>query len=107
MDHVISTSLMRAVEQTAIDSGRATESELMERAGMAAADALRLAAEDLRAYYSEAADDGDGEEVAAWYWTGTHAGHLARALRPVCMADGEAAIRHVGDFMLIPEGYRD
>lgn len=76
-------------------------------AGMAAADALRLAAEDLRAYYSEAADDGDGEEVAAWYWTRTHAGRLARALRPVCMADGEAAIRHVGDFMLVPEGYRD
>ena len=42
MDHVIPTSLMRAVERTAIDSGRATESELMERAGRAAAEeALR------------------------------------------------------------------
>ena len=42
MDHIISTSLMRAIEQAAIDSGRATESDLMERAGKAVADeALR------------------------------------------------------------------
>ena len=42
MMHVISSSLMRAIEQAAIYSGRATESALMERAGQAVADeALR------------------------------------------------------------------
>ena len=42
MDHVISASLMRAIERKAIDSGHATESELMETAGKAVADeALR------------------------------------------------------------------
>ena len=40
MDHVISTSLMRAIERTAIRSGRATESELMERAGRAVAEEM-------------------------------------------------------------------
>lgn len=42
MTHVISSSLMRTIEQAAIYSGRVTESALMERAGQAVADeALR------------------------------------------------------------------
>ena len=76
---------------------------------MAAADALRLAAEDLKSYYFEAAGDGDlpKAQLADWYWTRTHAGGLVRALRLACLKDGERAVRHVGDFMLVPEGYCD
>lgn len=79
--------------------------------GIAAADALRLASEDLKAFYFEAATarpgpDG-GDALTDWFWRDTAAGALIRDLRPVCLADESQEIRDVGDFMLVPEGYRD
>lgn len=88
--------------------GRTRESPLD---GVPAADALRLASEDLKAFYFEAAtarpSADAGTALADWFWRETSAGALIRALRPVCLADEDAAIRDVGDFMLVPEPYRD
>ncbi len=74
--------------------------------GMKPADALRLASEDLKAYYIEAATarpgPDAGEGVVAWFWTETAAADLIRALREACLAADDPAIRDVGDVMLAP-----
>ena len=78
--------------------------------GMPAAEALRLASEDLKAFYFEAAMARPGPDskraVTEWFWHETAAGDLIRALRPVCLADPRPALRDVGDVMLVPEPLR-
>ena len=74
------------------------------------ADALRLASEDLKAFYFEAATARPGPDssaaVAEWFWRETEAAAIIRALREACLADKDPAIHDVGDFMLVPEVYR-
>ena len=73
--------------------------------GVAVADALRLAAEDIKAYYFEAATaqpgSGSSEAVLQWFWFETQAAVLIRTLRDVCVTSDDPAIFDVGDFMLV------
>jgi len=78
--------------------------------GVTPADALRLASEDLKAYYFEAATAqpgaGASEGVIAWFWTETRGGDLVQALRAAYLSETDQALYDVGDFMLVPEIYR-
>lgn len=72
---------------------------------VAVADALRLSAEDIKAYYFEAATaqpgSGSPQAVLQWFWFETQAAVLIRALRDVCITSKDPAIFDVGDFMLV------
>jgi hypothetical protein len=73
--------------------------------GVAVADALRLASEDIKAYYFEAATAqpgaGSSKAVLLWFWFETQAALLIRALRDVCVTSEDPAVFDVGDFMLV------
>ncbi len=75
--------------------------------GMTEVDLLRLASDDLKAYYMEAATarpgSDNGDAVISWFWSGTAAGKLIHALRRKCLESSDPAIRDAGDFMLVPE----
>ncbi|MDA1072266.1 MAG: hypothetical protein O2825_12830 [Proteobacteria bacterium] len=78
--------------------------------GVAPAEAIRQASEDLKAYYFEAATarpgPDAGEALTAWFWHETAAADLLRALQVVCFDDADPAVHDVGDFMLVPSIYR-
>ena len=73
------------------------------------ADNLRWSAEDLKAFYYEAATAQPGlaseNRLESWFWEESTAGELLKALRARCLADGDGAVREVGEFMLVPEAY--
>ena len=73
-------------------------------------DALRWAADDLKAFYVEAVTArpgaADDARIEAWFWTGTAAARMLRRLRARCLADDDPALRDVGDFMLVASAYR-
>lgn len=68
--------------------------------------ALKYACDDLRAYYEEAgsAQPGalSGAELERWYYLGTVAGEVLRALQQVCAASDDPALRHFAKLQLIP-----
>jgi hypothetical protein len=73
-------------------------------------DAIRWSADDVKAYYFEAAS-GQSDSVAPsefeqWFWNETEAAKLLQAVRLRCLAHDDAAIRDVGDFMLVPDAFR-
>ena len=80
-------------------------------AGVAAVDAIRWSADDLKAYYMEAATARPGvatqSELEAWLWSETQAGAMLSALARRCLGSADADIRDVGDFMLVPPQYRN
>jgi hypothetical protein len=89
------------------------------RSDLSVPDALKLALEDLRAYYFESAISQPGNasarEVAEWFWDETAAGKLFMALEPVLTASGDEKLHLLGERLLIPraqfhkmpeEGYR-
>ena len=80
------------------------------RAEVTAEDMLRLASEDLKAYYGEAASAQPGrvagDALADWFWQETALAGLLHDLREVCLAEGAGPVFDVGDFMLVPEAYR-
>ena len=73
------------------------------------ADNLRWSAEDLKAFYYEAATAQPGlaseNRLESWFWEESTAGELLKALRARCLADGDDAVREVGEFMLVPEAH--
>ncbi len=73
--------------------------------GVEIADALRLASEDLKAYYCEAATaqpgKGSADRVLQWFWLETQGAALIKNLRKTCKTSQVPAIFDVGDFMLV------
>jgi hypothetical protein len=73
-------------------------------------EALRLAAEDIRSWYQEAATARPGaatsRDLADWFWDETAAGALLRALRPVCAESADPGVRAVGKTQLVPRAHR-
>ncbi len=69
-------------------------------------DALKLALEDLRAYYFESAVSQPGNasagQVAEWFWDETSAGKLFMALEPVLAGSDDKKLRFLAERMLIP-----
>lgn len=70
-------------------------------------DLLRLASEDLKAYYMESAVARTGATdtgaVTAWFWTRTAAGRIIQDVRSKCLSSNDAAIRDAGSYMFVPE----
>lgn len=70
-------------------------------------DQLRLASEDLKAYYMESAVAHTGATdtgaVVTWFWTATAAGRIIQDVRAKCLASDEAALRDAGSSMFVPE----
>jgi len=78
------------------------------RPGSAPGDLLKLASEDLKAFYAEAATaepgrrKASGTEVQDWFWGGTAAGRLLLDLKPVCLQSADKLVRAVAMHALIP-----
>ncbi len=76
------------------------------RADLDRASALRLACEDLKAYYLEAVAAQPGaraaDEAREWLWRDTAAGRAFFALRDACLASNDPELRRYGGKGLIP-----
>jgi len=72
--------------------------------------ALRLAAQDLKAFYYEAAISRpgagipDSEAFTRWYWNQTAAGQILRDVKKRCETDGDKEMRMAGRMFLVPMG---
>ncbi len=73
-------------------------------------DAIRWSAEDLKAFYLEAATAqpgrADSSELTDWMWSETSLAEMLKALRKVLLEDKDPGIHDVGDFMLVPDEHR-
>jgi hypothetical protein len=71
-------------------------------------DLLKLATEDVKAYYFEALaaqpgqHDVDSATQADWFWRDTTAGHLFFAMQQRCLASDDPVMQHIGASLLIP-----
>jgi hypothetical protein len=94
-----------------LDAWLAGETRQSPIEGVGVVDALRWSAEDLKAFYLEAATAQPGtagrQELLDWMWRRTSAGEMLKALRKVLLADDDPGIHDIGDFMLVPEAYHD
>ncbi len=74
-------------------------------------DHLRWAAEDMKAFYYEAATArpgaASGTRLESWFWEESAAGELLKALRRRCLDDENDSVRELGEFMLVPEAYAE
>jgi len=70
--------------------------------------ALKFAAEDLKAYYTEAVSAQPGpaapssEQLADWFWGETAAGKALFAVKEACMKGEDSFIQTVGGMLIIP-----
>lgn len=73
-------------------------------------EALRLAGEDVRSWYQEAATARPGaatsRALADWFWDETAAGALLRVLRLACAESADAGVRAVAETQLVPRAHR-
>ncbi len=67
---------------------------------------LKHAVEDLKAFYMEAATARPGpssaREVADWFWRQTSGAKVLYALKAVCIASDDAAIKRIGQRAIVP-----
>ncbi len=72
--------------------------------------ALRLAAQDLKAFYFEAATARPGSvmpgsgEFNGWFFRETAAGRVLHTVKERCLSEGDKALRMTGAMLLIPLG---
>lgn len=72
------------------------------------ATALRLAAQDLKAFYFEAAMTRpdlrmtESEEFTRWFWQNTVAGQVLRLVKMACLASGDEHLKMTGNRFLVP-----
>ncbi len=68
--------------------------------------ALKHAVEDLKAFYMEAATARPGpssaREVADWFWRQTTGAKVLYALKAVCIASDDTAIKRIGQRAIVP-----
>lgn len=76
------------------------------RPNLPVGEVLKLASEDLKAYYSESAITQPGEatssQTADWFWGETIAGRLLLDLQKVCLQSNDPLIKRLGTLLLIP-----
>jgi hypothetical protein len=79
--------------------------------GFTPADSIRLAAEDLKAFYFEAAaaqpGAPDSRQLTDWFWHRTQAGAALRALRARYEASADADLALLGQLLLVPRAALD
>jgi len=70
--------------------------------------ALRLAAQDLKAFYFEAAvarpgaQSPQGQAFIHWFWNDTAAARILKAVKAKCLSEKDRALRTTGGYFLIP-----
>lgn len=71
------------------------------------AEKLKLAAEDLKAFYNESAASQPGHQTAKsvedWYWQQTQAGTLIKAIKQNCAKSEDKSLKLTASFLLVPE----
>lgn len=76
------------------------------RADLSSPQLLKLATEELKAFYLEAAAAQPGaiirRQAADWFWGQTAAARLLLALRAVCLAAPEPNVRWIGQNLMVP-----
>lgn len=77
-------------------------------AGISAAEALKRACDDVKAFYYEAAGAQPGNpganEIATWFWKQTTAGRVFLDLRDVCRTRADSGMQALGRSLLVPRG---
>lgn len=71
------------------------------------ADSIRMAAEDLKAYYFEAVSAQPGQptdslSLADWFWGETVAATVINSIRKICLEDGDKNMELLGKLLLVP-----
>ncbi len=73
---------------------------------MSAAEALKRACDDLRAFYLQAAwaqpGSHDPSVLEQWFWRETAAGKLFLTLREACLKSANESLRRLGETVLVP-----
>ena len=77
------------------------------RLGLSLATALRMASEDLKAYYFEAicaqpGQPGDSATLADWFWRQTAAAKVINRVRMICLDSEDKELEQLGKRRLIP-----
>jgi hypothetical protein len=75
--------------------------------GLSLATSLRMASEDLKAYYFEAVcaqpgQSGDSATLADWFWSQTAAAKVINRVRIICLDSGDKELEQLGKRRLIP-----
>jgi hypothetical protein len=77
--------------------------------GLALPQALKFAAEDLKAWYLEAATARPGQAASGaltdWFWRETAAGALVLQVAATCRGSGNAPLQTLGERSLVPRTY--
>jgi hypothetical protein len=81
------------------------------RAGMSPASLMRFCADDVKAYYLEAAGSGDGSpssrQMTDWFWNQTVAGAVIKDLRRGSAGSPDKQRQALGDKGIVPGIYQD
>lgn len=95
-----------------VDVGRFLASQLGDapqpsyREDLGLGDAVKLACDEIKAFYYEAAAAQPGPSTSAalddWFWGETAAGKVFLALKAVCQESDDPAMKALGSFMLVP-----
>ena len=84
------------------------EKELPGKREFSLALALRLAAQDLKAFYFEAATARPGsaspssDEFNRWFWQDTAAGRILKAVKERCLKEADKSLQKTGAMLLVP-----
>ena len=72
-------------------------------------EALKLASEDLKAYYLEAATAQPGAvpvtALAEWLWRETALGRVLRTVQPLCLRSADPSVRAIAQRALVPRAH--
>jgi len=88
------------------------EKPVLPQADLSIATALRLAAQDLKAFYFEAATARPGSaspssgEFNRWFWQETAAGRILKAVKERCLKEADKSLQMTGAMLLIPVDQR-
>ncbi len=74
--------------------------------GLTMGDVLKLACDDLKAFYFEAVTARPGdvgrEQLDNWFWSETELARVFMALKPICLASDDHTMRGMGLHTLVP-----
>ncbi len=98
-------SLDEAVNLLSLFTDDTARPELLQKPTLP--DQLRLACEDIKAYYFEAISSQpgqptDGKSLADWFWRETAAARMINRAREICLAETSKKLQLLGKLLLIP-----
>jgi hypothetical protein len=93
-----------------LDSYAFGEAPAVAGQGLSLAMSIRLASQDLKAFYFEAAIARPGSALPGsaafnrWFWNETAAGRVLKAVKERCVKEEDEALRMTGAMLLVPFG---